>query len=151
MKLLVFVATLFVGVAVACSSVDRPSEPAVTVPLSGPQGLPKVILADTLSPTSAAKPESIIAAFSFAHDGFRTQVNGESGVAAVPEQPGGSTVTVYIRNLSSSSGSMNSRATINFSRDFDNYVEIPTSAGQMRLHLHRDGALRTGPDNGAFT
>ncbi|MCI0869682.1 MAG: hypothetical protein J4O08_08195, partial [Chloroflexi bacterium] len=124
--------------------------PAGAAPVGGPQSISKVVLADTPSPPAAAA-ENIIAEFAFEHDGFRTQVAGESEVTSVPDQSGGSTLTVRLRNLSRPAGSTNSRATINFSREFDNYIEIPTSAGRMRLFLHRDGALRTEPDSGAFT
>ena len=150
MKLLVFITTLLIGAAAACGSAEGPAAPAGAAPVGGPQSISKVVLDGTPSPPAAAA-ENIIADFAFLHDGFRTQVAGESEVTSVPDQSGGGIVTVRLRNLSRPSGSTNSRATINFSRDFDNYIEIPTSAERMRLFLHRDGALRTEPDSGAFT
>ena len=72
-------------------------------------------------------------------------------VNEVPEESVGGKLIVSLRNLSPSEGSFDTRATINFSRDFVNYVEVATESGPLRLHLHRDGSLQLEPDDGGFT
>ena len=60
-------------------------------------------------------------------------------------------VEFSLQNLSPPSGSLQNRATINFDRGIDNYVELPTRGGPLRLYLHRDGTLRSEADSGGFT
>ena len=101
---------------------------------------------------------TIVAEARFVHDGFRTEVsrvlssskpgddldvsiaNGEAQV-----------IVVSLWNLSDPASDLSSRATINFAEGLNNFVVVPTADGPLTLHLHRDGTLRTTPDNGGFT
>ena len=95
--------------------------------------------------------EIILAETTFVHNDFRAQVSEELQVTNAPDSSSGKTLVVSLNNLSSSSGSFESRVTINFSNEFNNYVEVPTESGRLRLHLNRDGTLRLDPDSGGFT
>ena len=94
---------------------------------------------------------TVIAHEQFVHRGFRTQVDHSFEITALPPSDTAVNLTVNLENLSTPSGSIGTRATINFAGQFDNYIELPTSAGPLVLHLHRDGTLRSTPDDGPFT
>ncbi|MEE9284321.1 MAG: hypothetical protein V3V35_01195 [Dehalococcoidia bacterium] len=122
--------------------------PTPTVPAPGP----------TTTPPEATG-RVVLARSRFTHSGFRTQVTREvdlgAEVAASASTAGGAgnrrTVTVSLRNLARPTGDVESRATINFGRQFDNFVVLPTMDGPLTLHLHRDGSLGPSPDSGGFT
>lgn len=151
MKLPVLLFSSIIAVVVACAGVEVPSPPAGLESLRDSPTPPPTNIQAIPTPSDSTRPDGALALFEFTHEGFRTQVTGESAVATVRVQSGATTMTVRLQNLNKSSGSINSRVTINFGRQFENYIEVPTSAGIMRFYLHRDGSLRKDPDGGSFT
>ena len=172
-KLPLAMVVLLIGVAVACSSAgdtggqppSRSDPPASTGPLlRASQTVSAVVDAVTLateSLPSASEPavpiavttaerNTLLAEITFVHDGFRTQVTDTIEGIVTPSESAGRTLVVSLENLSSPSSGLNTRATINFG-DFDNYIEIPTESGPLRLHLHRDGTLQPEADPKGFT
>lgn len=154
------IVVVLLSVAVACSSDDTPSVPTTsTSPTPTPQTQTPPIANSTATPvpvssgeaTSVEDESSTIIDERFVHNGFQTQVSRSVEVTDVPAESVGRTLVVGLRNLSQSSGSFQTRATINFSREFDNYIEVPTNSGLLRLHLHRDGTLQRDADGGGFT
>lgn len=157
------------SVAVACSSDDTPLVPTATRTIATtttsasstpvPQTQTSSITNSTATPaptssgdaTSVEEESSTIIDERFIHSGFRSQVSRSVEVTDVPTEIAGRTLVVGLRNLSRPSGSFQTRATINFSREFDNYIEVPTNSGLLRLHLHRDGTLQRDADGGGFT
>ena len=109
------------------------------------------------SPAVAAKPTAsvVLAETTLVHDGFRTEVSqtliGAKIESRASAAGGKRTVTVSLRNLSQSTGGIQSRATINFAPEFNNFVVLPTPEGPLTLYLHRDGTLGPAPDTGGFT
>lgn len=116
----------------------------------------------TVSANSSAAIEvgstapEVLAKTTFVHDGFRTEVSKtiegkEVGSRASSPAGGRQAVTVSLRNLSQSTGGIQSRATINFASGLNNFVVLPTGEGPLTLYLHRDGTLGPSPDDGGFT
>ena len=141
----------------ATETVPTPSPDAKGAAL-GPSGAPPARQSSTPAPVAAARDipaiktdVTVIAQEHFVHSGFRTQVDHSIEIVALPPMDTGGGLIVNLENLSTPTGSISTRATINFARQFDNYIEIPTSAGTLVLHLHRDGTLRSTPDDGPFT
>ena len=93
----------------------------------------------------------LVGEVTFTHSGFRTQVTKVLPFEAPLEEGPAATVELSLQNLSQPSGYLRTRATINFDRTIDNYVELPTRGGPFRLYLHRDGTLRSEADPGGFT
>ena len=87
----------------------------------------------------------------FTHSGFRKQVTKALPLEAPSNKVPVAIVELSLQNLSQPSGSLQTRATINFDRAIDNYAELPTTGGPSRLYLHRDGTLRPEADSGGFT
>ncbi len=105
---------------------------------------------------SRGTASGVLAETTLVHNGFRTEVSrtlrGEKAASRASSVAGGKqVVTVGLRNLSPATGSIQSRATINFAPDFNNFVVIPTEAGPLTLYLHRNGTLESLPDAGGFT
>ena len=108
------------------------------------------------SPSASAKgvlpsKEVIVGEVTFTHSGFRTQVTRALPFEAPSIDVAVANIEFSLQNLSRPSGSLQTRATINFDRAIDNYVELPTRGGPLRLYLHRDGTLRPEADSGGFT
>ena len=98
----------------------------------------------------------VLAETTLVHSGFRTEVSGtpvwnETVSQALSAAGGKQAVTVSLRNLSPSTVSIQSRATINFASEFDNFGVLPTVEGPLTLYLNRDGTLGPSPDTGGFT
>lgn len=102
-----------------------------------------------LKPSSSS--ETVLAEDQFVHNGFREQATGDLDVSEVQFTGEASELVVSISNLSAPTGDLSTRATINFSDSFDNYVDVLTESGTKRFYIHRDGTLRSEPDNGSFT
>ena len=105
------------------------------------------VLAGRVSPVD----EILVGEVTFTHSGFRTQVTKALPFEAALENRPVATVELSLQNLSQPSGSLRTRATINFDRTIDNYVELPTRGGPLKLYLHRDGTLSSEADPGGFT
>jgi len=98
----------------------------------------------------------VLAEITLVHNGFRTEISrtlrGEKAASQASSAAGGKqVVTVSLRNLSPATGSIQSRATINFAPDFNNFVVLPTEEGPLTLYLHRTGTLDPSPDASGFT
>lgn len=171
--------TFLLVLAVACGTTERaPNAPAderasavsatPTPPAKASStGAPVLNTPTTASPPAAsavpsleaeARPSEfrVLAETTFVHDGFRTEVSDtlkgeEAGRPAASASQVGQRVTVSLRNLSRSSGGIQSRATINFARGLNNFVVLPTLEGPLTLYLHRTGELGLAPDTGGFT
>ena len=98
----------------------------------------------------------VLAETTWVHNGFRTQVSRtlraeETVSRASSAARGKQAVTVSLRNLSPATSGIQSRATVNFAPDFDNFVVLPGAEGPLILYLHRNGTLDPSPDAGGFT
>lgn len=98
----------------------------------------------------------MLAETTWVHNGFRTQVSRtlraeETVSRASSAARGKQAVTVSLRNLSPATSRIQSRATINFAPDFDNFVVLPGVEGPLILYLQRNGTLDPSPDAGGFT
>jgi hypothetical protein len=134
--------------AVACSNGSAIVSAPISIPTA--QGVAVTsppVLAGRVSPVG----DILVGEVTFTHSGFQTQVTKALPFEAALEEGHVATVELSLQNLSQPSGSMRTRATINFDRTIDNYVELPTKGGPLRLYLHRDGTLRSESDPGGFT
>ena len=166
------VLSLIALAAVACGVDEAPDAPpalptatptASILPTSTPTISPFPTAAETASPLSTATPTRDITnaptgvvalgKTQFVHNGFRTQVTStfEVGAETAARTAAGQTLTIALRNLSPASGSSQTRATINFGSEFDNFLTLSTAQGPLVLHLHRDGTLRAAADDRGFT
>lgn len=174
-----YLATFLLVLAVACGPAEPvlnvPTVDSVTAvsatstsPSIGGSTQPREVNTPTTAsaPTASANPSSevqarppasrVLAETTFVHDGFRTEVSDtlegrKIGSQASSAAESKQTVTVSLRNLSQSTGGIQSRATINFASGLNNFVVLPTMEGPLTLYLHRTGALGLAPDNGGFT
>ncbi len=138
---------------IACGSDDLPA----ALPVSTTTAASGAALEEAPAPKTPAGPEALagkveLGKREFVHDDFRTQVATTIDVAESPvlATAQGRTITVALRNLSSSSGGLSTRATINFGTGFQNFVTLQGTDGEFRLYLSRDGKLGTVPDDSGF-
>lgn len=128
------------------------SSPTASAPISIDRAQSNVLTSPPFSVETVSAPDEILVGeTTFTHSGFRTQVTESFSFEAALNDGPVTTITLSLQNLSRPSGSLQTRATINFNRTFDNYLELPTIDGPLRLYLHRDGTLRTEADPGGFT
>ncbi len=144
--LILTVVTLGTAVGLACAS---------TVAVSPPATPEEVVLAPSIptqteSPDDQVEGKGTLAQTTFVHSGFRTEVSRTLKGIAPKEATTGRRLSVTLNNLSEPTGTLQSRATINFSRTFRNFVVLSSPDGPFRLYLHRDGTLRSSPDQGGF-
>ena len=143
---------MLMAVVLACNSsgqqgqIKAPTETALPAKLDTIASLPA-----PLAQTASSSTEAVLAEDRFIHNGFREQVTGNLNVSEVQSSSESSELVVSISNLSSPTGDLSTRATINFSDSFENYVDVLTKSGTERFYIHRDGTLRSEPDNGSFT
>lgn len=160
LKLGLPVAGIF-ALVVACGSDDSPTAPPVSTATAAPAA---VVTGATAAPETG--PTAIVGVQTagvpagevelgkagFVHNDFRTQVATTIDVAESPALGAaqGRTFTVALRNLSSSSGDISSRATINFGSGFQNFVTLQGADGEFKLYLSRNGELGMAPDDSGF-
>ncbi len=126
--------------------------PTASAPISIDRVQSSVLTSPPFSAETASAPDEILVGeTTFSHSGFRTQVTESFSFEAALSDGTVTTITLSLQNLSRPSGSLQTRATINFNRTIDSYLELPTIDGPLRLYLHRDGTLRTEADPGGFT
>ena len=147
-----WLAFVIIGITTVACSNGTPALPTPTAQAStqmppSPTDAPNLTQALAIADSG----ETLLAEAAFTHNGFRTQVERQVEVIALPSGNNPTNLVVKLENLSASSGSLNTRATLNFDRGFDNYIEVPTEDGPLKLHLHRDGTLVLEADNGPFT
>ncbi len=136
---------------------------------SSPQGIvdeiaPTPVLSlDPPTPTPTATPTAIrIAATSLSLPGGpRVYVEGEIQIDGLVEgeETTGRTLTLSLRTPRlRPDGRSQTRGVINFGKwlldgnpQLENYIDIPTIDGPLRLHLNRDGTLQFEEDGGAYT
>ena len=165
LKLGLPVAGIF-ALVVACGSDDSPTvlpvstataAPATAVvtgatapPETGPTAIPTAIVGVQTAGVPAGEVE--LGKAGFVHNDFRTQVATTIDVAESPALGAaqGRTFTVALRNLSSLSGDISSRATINFGSGFQNFVTLQGADGEFKLYLSRNGELGMAPDDSGF-
>ena len=157
LKLGLPVAGIF-ALVVACGSDDSPAAlpvstataaPATAV-VTGATAIPTAIVGVQTAGVPAGEVE--LGKAGFVHNDFRTQVATTIDVAESPALGAaqGRTFTVALRNLSSSSGDISSRATINFGSGFQNFVTLQGADGEFKLYLSRNGELGMVPDDSGF-
>lgn len=95
--------------------------------------------------------EIFVGKVTFTHSGFRTQITKALPLETSSNKVLVASIELSLQNLSQPSDSLQTRATLNFDRAIDNYVELPTRDGPLRLYLHRDGMLGPEADSGGFT
>lgn len=160
LKLGLPVAGIF-ALVVACGSHDSPTAPPVSTAADAPAA---VVTGATAAPETG--PTAIVGVQTagvpagevelgkagFVHNDFRTQVATTIDVAESPALGAaqGRTFTVALRNLSSLSGDISSRATINFGSGFQNFVTLQGADGEFKLYLSRNGELGMVPDDSGF-
>ena len=122
-----------------------------------------VLSLDPPTPTPTAIPTAVrIAMTSLSLPGGpRVYVEGEIQIDGLVEgmETTGRTLTLSLRTPQlRPDGRSQSRGFINFGKwlldgnpQLDNYIDIPTINGPLRLHLNRDGTLRFEEDGGAYT
>ena len=136
---------------------------------SSPQGIAEdatptpVLSLDPPTPTPTATPAAVrIAMTSLSLPGGpRVYVEGEIQIDGLVEgmETIGRTLTLSLRTPRlRPDGRSQSRGVINFGKwlldgnpQLDNYIDIPTIDGPLRLHLNRDGTLQFEEDDGAYT
>ncbi len=157
LKLGLPVAGIF-ALVVACGSDDSPTAlpvstataaPATAV-VTGATAIPTAIVGVQTAGVPAGEVE--LGKAGFVHNDFRTQVATTIDVRESPALGAaqGRTFTVALRNLSSSSGDISSRATINFGSGFQNFVTLQGADGEFKLYLSRNGELGMVPDDSGF-
>ena len=134
----------------ASAATAAPSAPLVTRVTGAPETGPTAIVKVQVAGVTAGEIE--LGKTEFVHNDFRTQVATTIDVAESPALGAaqGRTFTVALRNLSSLSGDIPSRATINFGSGFQNFVTLQGADGEFKLYLSRNGELGMVPDDSGF-
>ena len=153
LKLGLAVAGIF-ALVVACGSDDSPTALPVSTATAAPATAVVTGATAIVGVQTAGVPagEVELGKAGFVHNDFRTQVATTIDVAESPALGAaqGRTFTVALRNLSSLSGDISSRATINFGSGFQNFVTLQGVDGEFKLYLSRNGELGMVPDDSGF-
>jgi hypothetical protein len=122
-----------------------------------------VLSLDPPTPTPTATPTAVrIATTALSLPGGpRVYVEGEIQIDGLveDEETTGRTLTFSLRTPRfRADGRSQSRGVINLGKwlldgnpQMDNYIDVPTIDGPLRLHLNRDGTLQFAEDGGAYT
>jgi hypothetical protein len=157
------------GLTTGAAGVSASAPTSTPTRLSSPQGIAEdatptpVLSLDPPTPTPTAIPTAVrIAMTSLSLPGGpRVYIEGEIQIDGLAEgwETTGRTLTLSLRTPQlRPDGRSQSRGFINFGKwlldgnpQLDNYIDIPTIDGPLRLHLNRDGTLQFEEDGGAYT
>ena len=156
------------GLVAACASSASPptSDDISTIPVVEfspvPTSVPRptAIPTSSLSPTPMPVPQVVIGETIVEIPGTRLSLDGNFDIdpAIAGESTVGHTLTIgfQVPRLRAD-GRTQPRGVITFGKwiiddsQLENYIDLFTADGPLRLHLHRDGVLRTYQDEGQYT
>ena len=153
---------LTVLVVAACATpADAPlsTSAATPVPTLIPSPTPTVV-PFVPTPTATPVPTLLIAQAVVEIPGRRVSLDGVIDLVAdqLPASTVGRTLTIrFDVPRSTGDGRTQPRGVLTFGKwiidenQLENYIDIPTTEGPLRLHLHRDGTLRLVEDDGSYT